>query len=469
MSEHRGEVRAIGTVRRLVAGTLLGRNRDFLILWSGEAVSELGTSMSMLVFPLIGYAITGSPAQAGLATTGVLLGGMAARLPAGALVDRWPRNRVLLLANLVAAGSYASLAIAALAGVLTLAHLIAVGLVSGLADAFLSPAASAALRTVVPEADLPVAYSQLQVRRHAAALVGPPLGGALYSLARGLPFAVDALSYAVAGLLIPRLRTPLPAPAAAARRTVAADVAEGLRFVWRHKVIRAILLWGAILNFAVTLVLVSVTLRLVQAGVAPSAIGLVDAVAAAAAVLGALAAPAVLPRLPTGTTTVLTSLMLVLVIIPVAATNQVLVIGALFGVGFFLLPTTNSGISAYLVTVTPDRLQGRVNSAGGFIAEGVLPVAPALAGVLVESVGGGAATLVGAACIALSVLPILASRAIRTLGRPGSWAAAEQTASEQTAAEQAVSEQTAVDLTGAEQTAVEQTDAGQPVDRDSGS
>ena len=411
-------------MRRPVAGTPLGRNRDFLILWSGGAVSELGTSMSMLVFPLVGYAITGSPAQAGLATTAVFLGEMAARLPAGALVDRWPRSRVLLLANLVAAGSYASLAVAALAGVLTLAHLIGIGLLGGVAESFLAPATSAAVRTVVAAPDLPVAYSRLQVRRHAADLVGPPLGGALYSLARGLPFAVDALSYAVAGLLIPRLRTPLPAPEAAARRTMAADVAEGLRFVWRHAVIRAILLWGAILNFSVMLVLVTVTLRLVRAGVHPSAIGLVDSVAAVAAVLGALVAPAVLPRLPIGATTILTSLMLALVVVPIAATDQVVVIGALLGVGFFLLPTTNSGISAYMVTVTPDRLQGRVNSAGGFLSGAVGPLAPALAGVLVEWVGGGPATLIGAVCIALSMVPVLASRPIRTLGRPGSWAAA---------------------------------------------
>jgi MFS family permease len=406
----------------------LRHNRDFLILWSGEAVSGLGTSMSMLVFPLIGYAITGSPALAGLATTAVLLGRMLARLPAGALVDRWPRGRVLLLANLLGAAGYASLAVAALAGVLTLAHLVGIGLLSGIGDSFADPAASAAVRTVVAEADLPTAYSQLQIRRHAADLVGPPLGGALYSVARGLPFVVDALSYAVAALSITRLRTPLPAPTAEAGRSVVGDVVEGLRFVWRHAVIRAILLWGAAINFSVALVLVTVTLRLVRAGVHPSAIGLVDSVAAAAGVLGALAAPAIIARTRTGTTTATTSLMLAAVVVPMAWTDSVLGIGMLLGIGFFLLPSNNSGISAYLVTVTPDRLQGRVNSAGGFIAEGVLPLAPALAGVLVGSAGGRLATLTGAVLVALSVVPLLTSSAIRRLGRPGSWTTAERPA-----------------------------------------
>lgn len=411
-------------MRRPAALTPLGHNRDFLILWAGEAVSALGTSMSVLVFPLIGYAITRSPALAGLATTAVLLGGVVARLPAGALVDRWPRGRVLLLANLLGTACYGSLAVATLAGALTLAHLVAIGFLSGVTDSFVSPAASATVRTVVAEADLPVAYSQLQVRRHAADLVGPPLGGALYSVARGLPFVFDAVSYAVAALSITRLRTPLPAPAVVAGRTVGGDVVEGLRFVWRHAVIRAILLWGAAINFSVTLVLVTVTLRLVRAGVHPSAIGLVDSVAAAAGVLGALAAPAIITRTRTGTTTAATSLLLAAVVVPIAWTDSVLVIGALLGIGFFLLPSNNSGISAYLVTVTPDRLQGRVNSAGGFIAEGVLPLAPVLAGVLVGSAGGRVATLTGAALVALSAVPLLASSAIRKLGRPGSWATA---------------------------------------------
>lgn len=408
-----------------MAGTPLARNRDFLILWSGEAVSALGTSMSMLVFPLIGYAITGSPALAGLATTAVLLGDVVARLPAGALVDRWPRGRVLLLANLLGVACYGSLAIATLAGVLTMAHLVGIGFLSGVTDSFVAPASSAAVRTVVAEADLPVAYSQLQLRRHAADLVGPPLGGALYSVARGLPFLLDTVSYAVAALSITRLRAPLPAPAAVAGRTVGGDVAEGLRFVWRHGVIRAILLWGAAINFSVTMVLVTVTLRLVRDGVHPSAIGLVDSIAAVAGVLGALAAPVIIARTRTGTTTAVTTLLLAAVVVPIAWTDSVPLIGALLAVGFFLLPSNNSGISAYLVTVTPDRLQGRVNSAGGFIAGGVQPLAPALAGVLVGSAGGRLATLTGAALVALSLVPLLASSAIRNLGRPGSWAAAQ--------------------------------------------
>jgi MFS family permease len=398
----------------------LRRNRDFLLLWGGSGVSALGSSMSTLVFPLIGYAITGSTALAGLATAAVLLGGVVARLPAGALVDRWSRGRILLLANLAGAACYGSLAAITLAHRLTLAQLVGIGFLTGVIAAFVDPAGSAALRTVVPESQLPIAYSRNQVRRHAAALIGPPLGGALYGVARGLPFLLDAASYAIAALAISRLRTPLAA-AAGGRRRMLAEIGEGLRFVWQQVVIRSIMLWGAAINFSVTYVLVTVTLRLVRAGVHPSVIGLVDAIAATAGLLGAFAAPSIIQRMPTGRTTIVTGLVLAGMVAPLAWTDSVAVIGTLLACGFLLLPANNSGISAYLAAVTPHRLQGRMFSAGAFIATGIGPGAPVLAGVLVGTLGGRTATLVGAGLVAASLAPLLASGAIRGLGRPDSW------------------------------------------------
>lgn len=400
----------------------LRQNRDFMMLWGGQAVSALGTSTSTLVFPLIGYAISGSAAQAGLATTALLLGTTLAQLPAGALVDRWPRGRVLVVTNLVGALSYASLAVAALAHRLTLVQLVAVGLLSGISTAFFGPAASAALRTVVPKTQLPIAYSRNQARNHAAQLIGPPLGGALYSVARGLPFVVDSISYAVAALAAGRIRTPLPPPAnSGQRRRVFADIAESLRFVWRQAAIRAILLWGGAINFSMTFVLLTVTLRLVRAGVHPSVIGMVDAIAATAGLLGALVAPVIIARMRTGLTTIGTGLALAVLVLPIAWADNVVVIGALLAGGFFLIPSNNSGIFAYLAAVTPDRLQGRVYSATGFVASAVEPAAPVLAGVLIGSIGGRATMIVGAVLTAVSLVPLLASSAVRNLGRPDDW------------------------------------------------
>jgi MFS family permease len=403
----------------------LGRNRDFVILWSGQAVSELGSSMSALIFPLIGYAITGSAGLAGLATAATLLGQVVAGLPAGALVDRWPRRRVLLVGNLAGVAVFGSLAGATLTHHLTLPHLMVGGFASGVVSSFLDPAGSAAVRAVVPAQQLPLAYTRLQARRHAVDLSGPPLGGALYSIARGLPFLVDAISYCLTALSITRLRSPLPAPATTgADRSFRTDLVQGLRFVWREAVIRTLMIWGGAFNFAVTVVFFAVTLRLVRAGVHPAAIGTVDAIAAAAGLLGAALAPAVIRRTPTGALTIATTLVFAAIITPMAWTQNVVIIGSLLAGGMLLLPANNAGISAYLSAATPDRLQGRMNSAAGFISNAASPLAPAVAGLLVGSVGGRAATLAGAALVLLSTAPLLASPVIRSLGRPDSWAGA---------------------------------------------
>ena len=163
-------------------------NRDFMFLWSAQAVSEFGTSMSVLVFPLIGYALSGSTREAGLATTGVLLGEVLASLPAGVVVDRVSRRSVLIAANLVGATAFAVLAVTAMTQVLSIWLLLVMGVVSGAAGAVIGPANAAATRVVVPSDQLPEALAQSGSRSEAAHIAGPPAGGALYSLARGLPF-----------------------------------------------------------------------------------------------------------------------------------------------------------------------------------------------------------------------------------------------------------------------------------------
>src|SRR5690242_4245104 len=216
--------------------------------------------MSQLVFPLVGYAITHSVAEAGLATTGLIVGAVALRLPAGALVDRFARSRVLIVTNAVAALVYGSLAAALLTDHLTLVHLVIAGVISGAVDAFDAAATSATVRTIVPTAQLPVAYTRLEAGERAARLIGPPAGGALYSLARGVPFLVDAVSYAATSVAVTRIRTPLPAPVRRIQ-SMRADVAEGLRFVWDHVGVRCMMIWGGLINFAGGFTFIAVTLR----------------------------------------------------------------------------------------------------------------------------------------------------------------------------------------------------------------
>lgn len=405
--------------------TGLAGNRDFAILWLGDMASELGSAMSMLVFPLLGYALTHSTTQAALATTAFFAAGTITRLPAGALVDRWSRRRVLIVSNLASAGVLGILALLVALGHASIVLLVVAGVVAGVVETFFSPAASASLRAVVPPEHLAQAYTRMQARHHVASLVGPPLGGALFAVAAALPFAADAVSFAGFAVAVLFLRAPLPAPATnGSRRRLRADVMEGLRFLWSQRAARSIMLWGGILNFGMTYVLISITLRLVRAGVHPAAIGAVDAIAAGAGIVGAAVASRHARRLPTGLTTMTTGLVLAAIVVPLAWTTDVVVIGALLAIGTFLLPANNAGIGAYLAFVTPDEMQGRMSSAAGFVSEGLTPLAPVVAGALLATIGGTTGTLVGAALVAGSVVPLVFEPSVRGLGRPDEWARA---------------------------------------------
>jgi predicted MFS family arabinose efflux permease len=402
----------------------LWRNRDYMLLWTGQTVSSLGSSMSFFVFPLIGLALTGSATQAALAGGAYSLGQVASRLPAGVLVDRWDRRRVMVLSNLLGGLLYGSLATAQLAGALTLTHLVVVALLTGVVGSFFSPAETAALRTVVPAEQLPTAFSQNQARQHVAALVGPPVGGALFGLRAWAPFLVDALTYLASSFGLNRLRTPLPAPAGTSETSLAGvwrDTVEGFRFLMSRGFLRAILAFAALATVAVFGLFLGLSLKLVQAGVAPAAIGLIDTIGAVAGIAGSFLAPLAIRRVPTGRLSIALGLMMAVAVVPMAFTDDVLVIGALLALALVGNPAGNAAISSYMAPTPPDRLQGRANAALMFSAMVFTPFAAVLGGVALTAWGGRTTMLVAAALTALSVVPLLASRDVRTLPTPDRW------------------------------------------------
>lgn len=245
-------------------------------------------------------------------------------------------------------------------------------------------------------------------------------GAPCMPLARAVPFTLDAISYAAQAFAVTRLRTALPAPTRT-RQSVGADITEGLRFVWSHVAVRCMMIWAGLINFAGGFVFVLVTLRLVRAGVHPAAIGAVDAAAAATGLTGALLAPLIITRAPTGKLTIALTLTTAAITVPLAFTTNVPATAALLAAATFLVPANNAGISAYMVSVVPDALQGRINSAAGLIASGIAPLGPLLAGLALSSLDTRVALIVGAALIAATVIPLLASTTIRSLAHPDTW------------------------------------------------
>ncbi|MGN6253176.1 MAG: MFS transporter [Marmoricola sp.] len=400
----------------------LARNRDFTVLWSGQAISEIGSRMSAFVLPLVGYQLTGSTGTAAVAEAAFLLGTAITLLPAGVLADRLHRGRLMRVSSATGLLVYATLAAAMLLDRLSVAHLIVAAFVAGAASGLFGPAELSAVRTVVAQDDLPAALSQNQARQHVASLLGGPVGGALYGALRWLPFAADAVSYGVSFVLLGRIRTDLAAPEReAAPQRLRTDLAEGFAFVARHAFLRVVLVWAALVNLTLNALFFVAILRLLQGGFSAGQIGLADGAAALCGLLGAVIAPALIDRFATGHLTVVIGWTWVPLLVPLALWNHPAVMAVALGAGLLLNPACNAGIGAYRVAITPADLQGRVAAAMQFTSWSTMPLAPVIGGVLLAGLGGGGAIAVLAAATAATAMILTLSRSVRSVPRPAQW------------------------------------------------
>jgi predicted MFS family arabinose efflux permease len=386
-------------------------NRDFRLLWIGQSLSGLGAEVSAVGFPLLVLATTGSPAKAGLVGLVASAPFVLIQLPAGAYVDRWNRRAVMLAADAGRAVALGSIALALWLGHLAFAHLLIVAAVEGSLFVLFRLAEGAALRLVVDEARLPAAIALNQARGYGASLAGQPLGGWLFGLSSLLPFLADAVSYLASLVTVAAIRTPLPAPPAAAERHLGREIAEGLRAAWQNRFLRttALLTTGSdfVLNGLFLVFIVIAT----RHGAGPAEVGLMLALGGAGGMLGALAAPALGRRIRSTRLVVAGSIWSGVPLIALASlTSEPILLGLVMGLALFVWPLYNAVVTARWMTQFPDALMGRVQAAVALLGWAPVPLAPWIGGLLTEHIGG-AATVLAFAALMLAIA--LAASAVR--------------------------------------------------------
>src|SRR5262249_32581138 len=223
----------------------LWRNRDFLLLWSGQSISAAGTEIGLLAYPLLVLALTNSPAQAGFVGALRSLPYVFLCLPAGALVDRWDRKRVMIICDTGCMLALATIPLAMALNRLTLAQVYAVALVEGVLFVFFNLANTACLPRIVSKEQLPAAVSRNYIAFSLAFLLGPLLGGALFGAARALPFLVDALSFAVSVFTVSFIQTPFQGERTGEARPLRDEIGEGLLWLWRRPFFRFMMVFIA--------------------------------------------------------------------------------------------------------------------------------------------------------------------------------------------------------------------------------
>ncbi|WP_189704645.1 MFS transporter [Streptomyces anandii] len=389
------------------------RRTDLAILWGVNAVDGLGSQASGVVFPLLLLGLGHSPGTAGtlagsVALAGVVLGPLVA-VPA----DRGRRRRIMTGSAALAALGTGLLALVCL-GRPALWVVVSLALLERLCSAAYEAASRGALVRLADVDALPRAAAGLQVGDQASLVLGPALGGALFQLARPLPFLADAISYAAAAVGVGAIRTPLDTPlhapldatlgrpldaprdtgpeaghgvarrarAGAALRGWTGAVRAGLGTVAGSPVLRLVLVWTSAAGGTLTLLFYTALFELGRDTHA-AATGLVLAASGAAGLVGALVAPAVVRR--SGAARVLTA----------AAWTLPVPCGALWWAGgawgwgaafaglSLVLPLITVVLSSVAVACTPVPLQSRVGSVLGSAAALTAAGAPAAAGLLV--------------------------------------------------------------------------------------
>lgn len=383
----------------------LWHNRDFLLLWGGQAFSAAGTEVALLAYPLLVLALTHSPAQAGLVGALRSLPYAFLCLPVGALVDRWDRKRVMVLCDGGCALALGSIPLALALNRLTLAQIYAVALVEGILFVFFNLANTACLPRIVSPEQLSVAVARNYVAFNLAFLLGPLLGGALFAASHALPFLLDALSFGVSALATSFIRTAFQGERAAERRPLRVEIGEGLGWLWRRPLIRFLMVFITSQNL-LTNGMPLIVIVLAQRQHASSAtVGLILAVAGVGGLVGAFVAPWMQRRFGFGRS-FLVALWLFVLAWPLLALAAGLAALALAGAVVLLLWNTFDMLQfSYRLRLIPDALQGRVNSVYRLGAYAGQSLGLAVAGALVQQIGPKATVVaLGAGLLALTVL-----------------------------------------------------------------
>ncbi|MDQ2828925.1 MAG: MFS transporter [Chloroflexota bacterium] len=276
-----------------------------MILWCGQLVSDLGSGISGFAAPLLILALTNSPALAGVAGTIGAIAYLIFALPAGALVDRWDRKRVMMVCDTGRALSLVSIPIAAVIGHLTVWQLYATSAIESSLYVFFSIAQVAALPRVVPREQLAAASVQNTGGNIATTILAPSVGGFLYqAVGRTVPFLADALSYAASALSLALIRVPFQEQRVARPRHLRAEIVEGVTWLWGQPLIRYMaFITSGLRGVGVGQALIIIVLARHQHA-SPAVIGLIFSIGSVGGVAGAFLAPSIQRRFTFGQVTI---------------------------------------------------------------------------------------------------------------------------------------------------------------------
>ncbi len=365
-------------------------NIDFWKYWTGETISNLGSSFTNFAGPLLIYVLTGSALNLGLSTAAGLLPYLLFGLVIGAWVDRLNRKRLMIVVDLLLALTVASVPLMYFLGLLTVWWMYGVIFVASTLGIFFSSAEFAAIPSLVSSDDLVTANGRIQASFAGAQVLGPLLAGALlFILPLPALMFVDASSFLVSAFMLSIIRKNFnTSEQPGEKKSVRQDVVEGLRYVLGHPVLRNISAMMAMVNFvAATINAQLVLFASVQLRASKAEIGILySAGSLGIVVLSLLAGP--LRKRWSFSTVALGALMLEgLLTIVFAFTPWYWVAVVIWSVVSGLGVLFNINTSSLRQAIVPNHLLGRVMSIAGVLAWSAIPVGAFLGGLIIQQTG----------------------------------------------------------------------------------
>lgn len=391
----------------------LWRNPDFMKLWTGQTISELGSRITRDGLPLTAVLVLGAdPSQMAFMTAVGAACTLIFGLLAGVWVDRMKRRPIMIAADIARAAILLSIPIAALMHHLSMMQLYAAVALTGFCTVFFDVAYQSYLPSLVGTESLLEGNSKLAMSGAIAEIAGPSMTGILVQLITA-PIAIlfDAISFLVSALSVGLIRKPEPPhePTAAIPHPIA-----GLRFVFSHPILRPIAGFMVTMFFSWGLIGPLYFLYAIrELHLDPARLGLVVAMGGVGALIGSSLAPAISRRLGIGRTLLVSALtsaagaaMIPLAHGPLRVAVSFLVVQQLLG--DMSMTTLLVGALTLRQSVTPPEVLGRVNAAMQLASRGIFPIGAIVCGVVTSFVGVRATLAIGASGIFLASAWLLA-------------------------------------------------------------
>jgi predicted MFS family arabinose efflux permease len=365
-----------------------GVSKDFWKFLAGETISNVGSSFTLFVLPLLVFKLTGSALNLALVTVAEFLPYLLFGLVIGAAVDRVDRKRLMIFANITQALVISSIPLLAALELLSVWWIYVVGFTSSTLWICFDTAEFAAMPSLVNKDDLVTANGRVQAGYSAATVVGPALAGLLVAL---VPIEtillLDALSFLVSAVTLALI--PISFNVGVEERqepgNIRREVAEGLRYVISHPVLRNVCLMMALVNcVGYTVYAQLVLFAKERLGASDTQVGLLYAAGSVGMIVLALAANPLRRRLSFSKVALGTIMLGGVLIVFLASTRwywvALLLWASIWGLVILFQINSNSLWQA----IVPGRLLGRVQSVVNVLSWSAIPLGTFVGGLVIE-------------------------------------------------------------------------------------